>query len=444
MSSTPLTEGPVGQRLRKMAVPMFFGIAAIILFTVVDTYFVGQLGADELAAMGFCFPVAFFIQNIAMGIGTGTTSVVSRAIGSGDQEQVKRLTTHSLILALGLVVMVALGGLAIMEPLFTSMGANPELMPLIKDYMTPWFLGVGLLVIPMVSNSALRATGDTKTPALIMMAAGFMNVLLDPLLIFGLGPFPRLELQGAALATVGSWLTAFLAATYFLKYRYKMLTNPWCGGALDSFRRILGVGVPAAATNVMVPLSTGVLTRMVSEYGKEAVGAYGVAGRIEALSMIGIFALAASMSPFAGQNFGARLWGRIREGLKIGMGFSLAWGLSVAGLLAIIGRPLAGLFSEKQDVVDALVPYLSLVPWSYALLGLAFLVTNTFNAVDRPLTSSLIIVVRLFVLAIPLAALGSSIGGLPGLYGGIFAANILTGLLALTLVWRVLAQMERN
>jgi putative MATE family efflux protein len=427
-----------------MAVPMFFGIAAIILFTVVDTYFVGQLGPNELAAMGFCFPVAFFIQNLAMGMGTGATSVISRAIGAGDQERVKRLTTHSLILALVLVVTVALSGLFGLEKLFTAMGAKPELLPLIKDYMVPWFLGVGLLVIPMVGNSALRATGDTKTPALIMMAAGLVNVILDPLLIFGLGPFPRLELMGAALATIGSWLAAFLGAFYFLHLRYKMLTNPFCPGIWASWQSILKVGIPAAATNVLVPLSTGILTKMVAEYGKEAVGAYGVAGRIEALSMIGIFALAASMSPFAGQNYGARQCDRIRQALRVGMGFSLAWGFGVATLLAIFGAQIAGLFSEKQVVIDALVPYLSLVPWSYGLLGLALMVTNTFNAIDRPFSSSVVIVIRLFVFAIPLASLGSGIGGLQGLYSGILAANVLTGFLALGMVWKALAQIERS
>lgn len=442
MSGKTLTEGPVGQRLREMAVPMFFGIAAVILFTVVDTYFVGQLGADELAAMGFCFPVAFFIQNVAMGIGTGATSVISRAIGAGDQERVRRLTTHSLILALLLVVLVALTGLSLLNPLFQAMGAKPELIPLIRDYMVPWFLGVGLLVIPMVGNSALRATGDTRTPAVIMMMAGLVNVILDPLLIFGLGPFPRLELQGAALATCGSWLAAFIGAFYFLHLKYRMLTDPRCGGLLESWKEILKVGVPAAGTNVMVPLCTGVLTKMVAEFGKDAVGAFGVAGRLEALSMIGVFALAASMAPFAGQNFGARLCSRIKQGLRIGMGFSLAWGVGVATLLTLLARPIAGLFSENPAVIDSLVPYLRTVPWSYGLLGMALIVTNTFNAVGKPLKATTIIAIRLFVLAIPLAKLGAEIEGLSGLYTGIFAASSLTGLLALAMVYRHVKTLE--
>jgi len=444
MDQGKLTQGPVGRRLREMAVPMFFGIAAVILFSVVDTYFVGQIGEAELAAMGFCFPVAFFVQNIAMGIGTGATAVISQAIGSGDHEKVKRLTTHSLMLGLILVVLVAAGGLVFLDPLFTLMGAKQDTLPLIRQYMTPWFLGVGLLVIPMVGNSALRATGDTKTPAVIMMAAGLANVILDPLLIFGIGPFPRWELFGAAIATCGSWTVAFLGAFYFLHFRHRMLTHPFCGGVRESFFSILRVGIPAAGTNVLVPLSTGILTRMVSEYGQDAVGAFGVAGRLEALSMIGVFAVAASMAPFVGQNYGARKCDRIRQALKIGMGFSLCWGFAIACALSIFSTPIASLFSDSPSVINSLTPYLGLVPWGYGILGMALMVTNTFNASDRPLKAMLVIFVRLFVLAIPLAKLGSHAFGLEGLYGGILAAHVLTGLFALGLVWRFLESMERQ
>lgn len=442
MEQGKLTHGPVAERLRKMAVPMFFGIAAVILFSVVDTFFVGQIGEHELAAMGFCFPVAFFVQNIAMGIGTGATAVISQAIGSGDQQRVRRLTTHALLLGVILVVVVAITGLLTLEPLFTMMGAKPETLPLIREYMVPWFCGVGLLVIPMVGNSALRATGDTKTPATIMMAAGLANVILDPLLIFGIGPFPRWELFGAAIATCGSWTVAFIGAFYFLHYRDKMLTNPFCGGVWESFASILKVGLPAAGTNVMVPLSTGVLTRMVSEYGQDAVGAYGVAGRLEALSLIGVFAVAASMAPFVGQNYGALKCDRIRKALKVGMAFSLAWGFGAACILAIFASPIASLFSESQQVINSLIPYLSLVPWGYGFLGMALMVTNTFNASGRPLRATLVIVVRLFVLAIPLAKLGSDQMGLQGLFGGILLANVLTGLFALALVWTFLDSID--
>ena len=162
-SARLLTE-PVGPTLIRLALPMVVGLAAIILFTVVDTFFVGRLGATPLAAMSFCFPVNFVVYSVTMGIGIGTTSVISRAIGEGDQARVRRLTTHALVLALGTVTLIAGIGLVTMDPIFSAMGADATTLPLIREYMTPWLWGVGLLVIPMVGNSAIRATGDTVSP----------------------------------------------------------------------------------------------------------------------------------------------------------------------------------------------------------------------------------------------------------------------------------------
>ena len=163
-----LVEGPVGKTLISLAIPMAFGIAAIVLFNIVDTFYVGRLGAKPLAAMGFTFPVTFIVMSIAMGLSVGASSTISRAIGEGYQEKVQRLTTDGLGLAVLIVTFFALIGLTTLKTIFSLMGADEETLKLISDYMVPWFLGVGLLVIPMVGNGAIRATGDTKTPALIM------------------------------------------------------------------------------------------------------------------------------------------------------------------------------------------------------------------------------------------------------------------------------------
>ncbi len=159
---TSLIEGPVGRRLLFLTVPMVGGIFAITTFNLVDTFFVARLGTDELAAMGFIFPVVMFVQSIALGLGIGTASVVSRAIGEGDHRKVRRLTTDSLILAVLLVVLFVTVGLLTINPLFTLMGATPEILPLIRQYMTIWYVGMIFVTVPMVGNNAIRATGDTK------------------------------------------------------------------------------------------------------------------------------------------------------------------------------------------------------------------------------------------------------------------------------------------
>ena len=323
VNKAKLLQGPVGKTLISLAMPMAFGIAAIILFTVVDTFYVGRLGAEQLAAMGFTFPISYIVMSIAMGLSVGTSSTIARAIGEGHQLRVQRLATDGLGLAFLIVTCFSLIGLTNLNTIFSMIGAKGEILELISDYMIPWCLGVGLLVIPMVGNGAIRATGDTKTPATIMVIAGIVNIVLDPFLIFGIGPFPRLELQGAALATVVSWGVTFTASLWILGKREGMIRLPIFDPkhSFDSWRQILHIGIPAAGTNMMEPLSMAVITRMISGYGKEAVAAFGVGGRLEALSLIGIWALSMAMTPFVGQNFGAgnsdRIRGALRFGLKI-------------------------------------------------------------------------------------------------------------------------------
>ena len=200
-----LLQGPVGKTLISLSIPTGFGLMAILLFAIVDTLYIGRLGAEPLAAMGFIFPINFIVMNLIRGLSVGVSSTIARAIGEGNQPKVQRLATDGLGLAILIVTVLSLVGLTQLKAIFSLMGAEEEMLALISDYMIPWCLGVGFLIIPMVAVAVLRATGDTKTPAIIMSIAGIINIVLDPFLIFGIGPFPRLELQGAALATVSSW-----------------------------------------------------------------------------------------------------------------------------------------------------------------------------------------------------------------------------------------------
>jgi putative MATE family efflux protein len=425
---------------------MTLGLAAVILFNVVDTFWVGRLGARELAAMSFTFPVVFLVMSIAIGMGVGVTSVLSRVIGEGDTRRVCRLATDGLFLANTLVVVLAITGLTTIGPVFTTLGASPEMIALIRKYMVPWYIGIGFIVIPIVGNAAIRATGDTRTPSMIMIIAGGANMVLDPLLIFGPGPFPRLELQGAAVATVIAYAITFFAAFWILWKRERMLelVRPRLAEVLDSWRRILYVGAPAAGTQMLVPLGTGILTRIVSGFGPDAVAAFGVGTRIESLSMIGPMALASSITPFVGQNLGARNMARVRAGLRFAIRASLVYGGGMVVGLALLAYPLGSLFSRDATVVEIITRYLYLVPISYGLFGAMFAVNSTFNAANKPMMSALIISVRLFALAVPLAYAGSFVAGLPGLFVGIAAANIIVGGLAIVVGRRFVGAIERD
>ena len=444
INKAKLLQGPVGKTLTSLAIPMAFGIVSIILFTVVDTFYIGRLGTEPLAAMGFTFPISYIVMSIAMGLSVGTSSTIARAIGEGHQLRVQRLATDGLGLAFLIVTCFSLIGLTNLNTIFSLMGAKGEILELISDYMIPWCLGVGLLVIPMVGNGAIRATGDTKTPATIMIIAGIVNIVLDPFLIFGIGPFPRLELQGAALATVFSWAMAFTASLWILGKREGMIRLPIFDPkhSFDSWKRILYIGIPAAGTNMMEPLSMAVITRMISEYGEESVAAFGVGGRLEALSLIGLWALSTAITPFIGQNFGAGNYDRIRAALRFGVKFSLIWGGAAFTVLYLLSGIIAPIFNDNKAVIASIVLFLQIIPISYAMYGISALVNSMFNALGKPLQASLVIILHLFVFVLPLAYLGSKVYGLKGIFIGIAVGNAVVGIIAYLMAQKFLVHVE--
>ena len=444
LATATLTEGPIAKTLLRMTGPMIGGIMANMLFNLVDTFFVSKLGQRPLAAMSFTFPMVFFGTGTAMGMGIGVSSVVSRAIGEGASDKVKRLTTDSLILAGLLVLALVAIGLTVMDTVFLRMGAAPDLLPLIRSYMVPWFCGIVFLVVPMVGNSAIRATGDTLTPSLLIITAGLINVVLDPLLIFGIGPFPRMELAGAALATIISYVVVFSGALTLLHRRYHMIRwkLPAFHSLLLSWKEVLYVALPAIATNQMLPIANGILTRIVSGFGESAVAAWGVGTRIESLMMSLCFALSTTMAPFTGQNFGAQRCDRVRDAMRFAAKYCFGINLILWPIVALNGKHIAHLFSQEAVTVALIQQYLWIVPVSYGAFGMMLQMTATFNSNRHPLKSFAVFSSRLFLFALPFALLGSHWAALPGMFAGVAASNIAAFVVADQLMRRMIRKEE--
>ena len=425
-----LTTGNVSRQIMSMALPMFFGIIGLIAFNLIDTYFIGQLGTLELAAISFTFPVVYVMGSVALGLSFGATSLISRAIGEGNPEKVKRLTTDSLILSVIIVGTLISIGFITMDRLFGAMGASLEEISLIRDYMTLIYPGVFFVVIPMVGNGAIRATGDMKTPAMIMGVAVLTNLILDPLLIFGLGPFPRMELTGAALATVISRAITLVFSLYILHFREHMIvfTFPGIRKIWQSWKKILYIGIATAGTQAVYPLGIGFILRIITSYGQEAVAAFGVATRIEALALVIMMALSSAINPFIGQNYGAGKFERVREGVKFVNRFALKWGLATAVVFALVAKPLSSILTSDSDVNSIVSLFLWIVPISYGLFGIMMTTNSSLNVLHRPLHATAIAFIQMFVMFIPLALLGSEFFGIKGIFGASTISKILAGI----------------
>ena len=448
-----LTTGPVGRTLLRMTAPMVFGHFSTVAFHLADTVFVAQLGTKELAAISFTFPVVQLVAGIAIGLGIGTGAVVSQAIGNRDQHLVRRLATHSLILSVMIVAVLSGIGLLTIGPLFRSLGATGNILPMIKDYMGIWYIAAIFSVVPMVGNNSIRATGDTLFPSLIMMISAGLNLVLDPLLIFGWFGFPRMELQGAALATLIARVLGLLAALAILHFRDRLLdfTLPRLAALWDSWKRVLSIGAPTVGAMILLPVSMGIITKIASEFGYEAVAALGAGTRIGTLAMLLVRSLSTVLVVFIGQNWGARRFDRIHTAQRHSFWFSFGWGVFCVVVLSLCAKPLGRLFSDQAEVVGYIALYLYVIPIGYGLRGICQLTGAVLNAVNRPLRSLAINVVRMCVLYVPLAFCGSIVfrhlGGLDwygylGLLSGMTAANIFGGILSILVLRASLATLE--
>jgi len=427
-----LTSGDVLQHLISLTLPMSFGIFTIIGFNLADTFFVGQLGSTELAAMAFTFPIPMIVGSISFGIGSATSSFTARAIGSGNVERVKDYTTYSLLLAILIVSVVAVIGFLTIEQQFKLMGADDSVMPFIKDYMRIWYLSTPFIVIPMAGNSVIRSLGDTKSPAVVMAVAGLVNIILDPLLIFGFGPIPELRLQGAAIATSISRVLTLVASLYMLHYRYGVLKNPFTDlkKLLKTWKDIINLAVPATLTNIITPISIAVVTKMVSSYGNKVVAGFGVGSRIESFMAILLIGLSASLGPFVGQNYGAKKLGRIGKALNYANSFPIFWAVICFITVFFFSNYISSIFNDDPEIIAASRDYLLIMTIGLIGNGILQNVVSVFNVLGKPKISLVANIFKMFVIYLPYALILKGYYNEYGIYSAGLFAHISTGLLA--------------
>ncbi len=417
---------------------MFFGILAMNAFNLADTWYVSQLGSEELAALSFTFPVVMLLNGITMGIGVGLTASISQLVGKDDMGQVRLFARDGLMLAMGIVVVFTFLGLATIDPIFRLLGAEPEIMPIIREYMRIWYLGAAAVVIPMVGNSAIRGTGDSVAPAWIMGIASVINIILDPLMIFGVGPFPEMGVKGAALATVIARVTTVFAALYILVVRDKLVSikPPNMKRMIARWWHIFEVGGPAALTMIMLPVTAGILTKIIAVHGHEAVAAYGAGTRIEMFAMMLPVAVGTGLTVFVGQNAGAGRYDRMKRGISLSAKFVLVVSVVILGLIMLAAQPLAKAFADEEAVIAPLVLFLHIGIIGFVFDTLFSISVNSLNALRHAGRGLVYNLFRMFLFIIPLSWAGSTWYGLTGMFSGFAGGRMIAGILVYFVLWR--------
>ena len=437
-----LTQGSIRGHILRMLGPFALAVIALISTGLVDSLFLGNLGGEEnpklgtiaLAALGIAFPLTFIGNSANIGLGAGTMSAVSRALGEGDRERAERHGGVSILFAV--MVMVVLVGLMLllMPPVVNLMGADGAVRKEALAYLAISLPGLVITAVASMCNNTLRAHGEALLPSSIMILGAVLNMILDPFFIFGIGPFPRMEVAGAALATVCGNFIAMLYGLYLVKFVRGVVDFKHI--RLKTFRRasatIAEVGVPAMGTNIIVPVGTWLATLAVTRMTSDThLAAFTLATRLELLSVGLLYALSACIGSVTGQNGGAGRTDRVREAFKVSYGICVIWSTVMAVVLALAARPLLNLFSNDPQLIELALPYFHIVPVTVFAYGFVFVTAAGFNALGRPRYGFIFTFIRSLVLYAPAVAIGVATGGLTGAFIGIALANIMSGALAI-------------
>ena len=443
--SPDLLNAPIPKTIRDMTIPMIFGMVTLMLFNLVDTFFVSLLGTDPLAAISFTFPVTFTVISLAIGLSIGTSAIIAKALGAGNLEEARFDGAVALIVSALFVSVLAFIGYILIDPIFSLLGAKQDLMPFIYDYMHVWFIGSIFLITPMIGNAVLRASGDTKTPSIIMGSAGLINAILDPIFIFGLGPIPAMGIKGAAIASVIAWAVGVFLILYLLIIKKNLLSlNSKNQTFIVATKKMLKIGLPAAGANMLTPIAMGIMTAIVASHGAEAVAAFGVGSRIESISSIVVLALSMTLPPFISQNFGAGKFDRVLIAYKTTLKFILIWQFALYVLLIVFSGIIANIFASSEGVVSVIKLFIWILPLGYGLQGVIILSNSSFNALHKPMNALLMSVIRLFAFYVPLAYLGSLYWGIHGLFIGALIGNVFTAIISYRWFCQTLQSLENN
>ncbi len=433
----------VPRTLMTMAVPMLVGTFAMNLNNLTDSYFVSKLGTDALAAMGYTFPVIMMLGFAAGGLGTGVTTLTSHQLGRSDHKAAAELTTHGIALTIGISVILCVLCYFFMTPIFRALGASPDTLPLIRKFMTIWFLGGLTTSLPMMGNGLLISCGDSKLAGRLMLLSTIINVILNPLLIFGKIGLPPMGIAGSALATVIAQSVSTFWLLYLLIHKHKLLIfKRWpMAEYMASFKNIINFSIPSILSMILTPISATILTAILARFGDDAIAAAGVAGRIEMTAFIIPMALGMSLVPFISQNFGAQRGDRIRQAFKLANNFALGYGLLAACVFMIAAPWLASRFTDDPNVTHVLVLYLRIICFGYGMTEVHRYNGFFFTGLQRPVLATLLNILRVVVLLIPLSLLGANLFGVKGIFAARIITDITIGTFGLMWVARMLRKL---
>lgn len=444
LKSSPreILEGTILRTLLKLSVPSIIAFTFHTTFNFVDRFFVSRLGELELGALGMAFTVQSILIAIGSGTGIGASSLIARYIGAGKLKEARRAAEHTLLIIVGLSIVVSGSGPLLAPALFRLLGASEQMLPHILSYITIILYGCFFQFLAMIGNGILRGEGNMVWPMQVMIVGTLVNIALDPILIFGLGPIPALGVQGAAIATVcGRGVSCvvlglgLLARTNVIRIQLKNFRF-----AVRFVQGILGVGAPTIVSQLSHSLGLSLLFILLRPYGDQAKAAFTMGFTYQQIAILPLIGIAQGTLTMAGQNYGAGNYQRIRAIMSRALAFSFVL-MSVFALVFILARKQFVLvFTHKQEILTIGTTMLVIFSLGFPFLSGRIILSSLFQGLGMGFKALFLNLAQMLVFAIPLALLLSVLLGLEGIWAGMGLANFLSALLGL--LWA--ARTSRN
>ena len=398
-----LTTGSVTRHLLHMSAFMAVSMFVQTLYLLADLYWVGHLGKEAIAAVGVAGNLTMIVLALTQMLGVGTTTLISHAAGQKDQPRAELVFNQSFVMSLLVAIGLGLVGFLLMNLYCNSLSADVVTARLAKSYLL-WFLPALLLQFPLVAlSSALRANGIIQPTVIFQVSSVVLNIVLAPLLIFGVGPFPKLGVTGAALASFVAILMAdILMVIYFeKKYRYLRFRVPLMAPQPKVWRGMMRIGVPAGAEFILLFVYIMIVYGIIRPFGPAAQAGFGVGARVMQALFLPVVALSFAASPIVGQNFGGRRADRVRQSIYSSIAIATLLMVVLALLAYLAPVPLIRFFSRDPHVIDFGSEYLRIVALNFIAAGIVFTTSSIFQGIGNtwpPLVSSM---TRLFLFILP-------------------------------------------
>ncbi|HEY7672546.1 MAG TPA: MATE family efflux transporter [Gammaproteobacteria bacterium] len=429
------TSGSMRRAIVLLAIPMVLEMGMESLFVVVDIFFVAKLGPDAVTAVGLTEAVLTLLYAIAIGLSTGATALVARRIGERNLAAARIVAVQTIWVGVTLALAIGIAGLAYAEEILLLMGASREVVGNGSGFTSIMLGGSATILLIFLLNAVFRGAGNAVIAMRALWIANAINIALDPLLIFGIGPFPELGVTGAAVATTIGRGTGVLYQFYCLSREGELRLRPsHFSLRIDVLLRLLRVSVPGAIQYAIAMSSYMFLMRIVAAYGSAAVAGFTIGIRIFAFTFLPAWGMSNAASTLVGQNLGARQPERAERSVWIAAKYNAVFLVLVAVVFIATPGPLVRVFTADAVVVAYAVDCLRYIAFGYGFYAVGMVVVAAFNGAGDTDTPTYVNLLCYWILQIPLGyVLAETLG--QGPRGVFIAIAICDSLLALIAVW---------